>query len=83
MSTNAAATIQAAPEMWPTHPELEAYRAEFPIYEQALYLNSCSLGPLSKRTQAGVGKMLELWNGYGASAWYGPWFAALDELRGA
>lgn len=83
MSTEARSAIQAAPEMWPAHPELEAYRAEFPIFEQALYLNSCSLGPLSRRARASVERMLDLWNGYGASAWYGPWFAALDELRAA
>jgi selenocysteine lyase/cysteine desulfurase len=81
--TTAPAALQVAPDMWPAHPELEAYRAEFPIFEQALYLNSCSLGPLSRRTRAGMETMMELWNGYGASAWYGPWFAALDDLRAA
>lgn len=81
--TMSPAALQVAPDMWPAHPELEAYRAEFPIFEQALYLNSCSLGPLSRRTRAGMETMMELWNGYGASAWYGPWFAALDDLRAA
>lgn len=30
--TTAPAALQVAPDMWPAHPELEAYRAEFPIF---------------------------------------------------
>jgi kynureninase len=29
------------------HPELVAYRSEFPILQRKTYLNSCSLGALS------------------------------------
>jgi len=58
------------------------YRAEFPIFEQCVYLNSCSLGALSRRSRARVNDYLDLWDTRGASAWYETWWAALAELRG-
>jgi len=58
-----------------------AYRAEFPIFERATYLNTCSLGPLGARVRAAVGRFLDLWDERGASAWYGPWWEELDALR--
>ncbi|MHB8733084.1 MAG: aminotransferase class V-fold PLP-dependent enzyme [bacterium] len=58
-----------------------AYRGEFPIFERATYLNTCSLGALGARVRAAVGRFLDLWDGWGASAWYGPWWEELDALR--
>jgi len=58
-----------------------AYRAEFPIFERATYLNTCSLGALGARVRAAVGRFLDLWDAWGASAWYGPWWEELDALR--
>jgi selenocysteine lyase/cysteine desulfurase len=69
------ATAQAAA------PLAERYRAEFPVFEHAIYLNSCSLGALSRRTRARVEAHLDLWERRGASAWYDVWWAALAELR--
>ena len=57
------------------------YRSEFPIFERCIYLNSCSLGALSKRSRVRVNDVLELWEARGAAAWYDVWWAALDELR--
>lgn len=57
------------------------YRAEFPIFERCIYLNSCSLGALSRRSRARVNDYLDLWDTRGASAWYETWWAALAELR--
>jgi len=57
------------------------YRAEFPIFERCVYLNSCSLGALSRRSRARVNDYLDLWDSRGASAWYETWWAALAELR--
>lgn len=57
------------------------YRAEFPIFERCIYLNSCSLGALSRRSRARVNDYLDLWDTRGASAWYETWWAALEELR--
>jgi kynureninase len=61
---------------------LRALRAEFPILQRRTYLNSCSLGALSRRAEARLGGFLELWHSMGASAWYEHWLQELDELRG-
>ena len=60
---------------------LANYRAEFPIFDRHIYLNSCSLGPLSRRSRVKVAEFLDTWDARGASAWYDTWWAALDELR--
>jgi kynureninase len=57
------------------------YRAEFPIFRHSIYLNSCSLGPLSRQSRAKVDEFLDLWEGRGAAAWYDVWWAVLGELR--
>src|SRR3990170_4987892 len=57
------------------------YRAEFPIFESTAYLNTCSLAPLSRRVAAAVGEYLRLWQQFGASAWYGPWWEEIATLR--
>src|SRR3989304_3747353 len=57
------------------------YRAEFPIFESTTYLNTCSLAPLSRRVAAAVGEYLRLWQQFGASAWYGPWWEEIATLR--
>lgn len=63
------------------YPDLAAYRAEFPIFGQKAYLNSCSLGPLSRRSRAAVTEFLDLWDGLGATAWYEIWWGAIKDLR--
>ncbi len=62
---------------------LAGYRAEFPVFERKIYLNSCSLGALSKRSRGRVETFLDTWNRRGAAAWYDEWWDALAELRGA
>jgi kynureninase len=64
------------------HPELERWRDEFPILSSHTYLNSCSLGALSRRSMGYLGEFQALWNSMGASAWYELWLGRLDELRG-
>jgi len=64
------------------HPELEEWRAEFPLLAATTYLNSCSLGALPRRGMAALEAFVGLWNRYGASAWYDRWLTHLDELRG-
>jgi kynureninase len=59
-----------------------AWRAEFPILARKTYLNSCSLGALSRRAEARIATFHEQWHSYGASAWYELWMGALAELRG-
>lgn len=59
------------------------YRDEFPIFRQSVYLNSCSLGALSRRSRARVNTYLDQWETRGASAWYDTWWQALADLRTA
>lgn len=69
------------PARWPAHDDLLRYRADFPIFEQHNYLNSCSLGALSVRSMAGINEYMRLWGSMGASAWYELWLGRLAELR--
>jgi kynureninase len=41
---------------------LEELRQEFPILQRKTYLNSCSLGALSRRAEARLGEFTELWH---------------------
>ena len=63
------------------HPELLAYRAEFPLLAAAAYLNTCSLGARSERSRAHLEDFLADWDGLGARAWYRRWLGELDALR--
>ncbi len=54
-----------------------AWRAEFPGLEERTYLNTVSLGQLSRRSRTAVNTFLDLWTELGASAWYAHW---LDEV---
>jgi kynureninase len=60
---------------------LAHWRREFPVFEQTVYLNSCSLGALSRGTRARVTTCLDQWDARGAANWYDVWWGALDELR--
>jgi selenocysteine lyase/cysteine desulfurase len=62
------------------HP-LARYREEFPIFKNKIYLNSCSLGALSRRSRNRVTGFLDEWEARGAAAWYDDWWARLGELR--
>lgn len=62
---------------------MKSIRDEFPILDTATYLNSCSLGALSHRSERRLREFLDLWHQMGASAWYEHWVARLAELRTA
>lgn len=64
-----------------TGPSLERYRSEFPIFQRARYLNSCSLGALSRRTRTALAEYLDQWEHRGAAAWYDTWLPAAEQLR--
>jgi selenocysteine lyase/cysteine desulfurase len=67
----------------PLHPELATrWRGEFPILQTHTYMNSCSLGALSRRSMGYLGEYQALWNSMGASAWYELWLGRIAELRG-
>lgn len=65
------------------HHLAEAYRSRFPIFRSSIYLNSCSLGPLSDRGRAALTAFADLWDRRGASAWYDHWLGAAGETRDA
>jgi selenocysteine lyase/cysteine desulfurase len=58
------------------------WRGEFPILARTTYLNSCSLGALSRRAEQRLRDFRNEWHEYGASAWYETWVGRLGELRG-
>lgn len=60
-----------------------ATRDDFPILEQATYLNSCSLGALARPVRQAIEGHLDDWDRQGASAWYGPWMERLTDTRAA
>lgn len=62
--------------------DLDAIRSEFPILERKTYLNSCSLGALSRRSESYLHDFTERWHDMGASAWYHHWLGRVEELRG-
>jgi selenocysteine lyase/cysteine desulfurase len=70
-----------APRSQGPHPALEAYRAEFPILQRKTYLNSCSLGALSRRSMDALARYQELWNEHGAQAWYSLWMGEIAAMR--
>lgn len=70
-----------APASSPTLPDLASYRAEFPVFQHSTYLNTCSLGALSRRSRALVDTFLDEWTTRGASAWYDVWWQRLGALR--
>src|SRR5437016_2829992 len=63
------------------HPELVAYRSEFPILQRKTYMNSCSLGALSHRSMQGLAQFMEMWNEWGAHAWYEIWMGEIAKVR--
>ncbi|WIG57621.1 MAG: Cysteine desulfurase [Ktedonobacterales bacterium] len=63
------------------HRDLLKYREEFPILQHKTYLNSCSLGPLSLRSMAGMARFQEYWNEHGAQAWYSIWLGEIAAVR--
>ncbi len=63
------------------HPELVEYRSEFPILQKKTYLNSCSLGALSNRSIRGLETFMEMWNEWGAHAWYEIWLGEIAKVR--
>ena len=65
----------------PLYCDISTYRKEFPILKRRTYLNSCSLGALSTRSEKYLDEFQELWHDMGASAWYEHWLARIEDLR--
>ena len=58
-----------------------ATRADFPTLAKRTYLNTCSLGCLSRQSRDAVIRFLDLWEELGASAWYRIWLGEAQALR--
>src|SRR5438552_663492 len=65
------------------HRDLLSYRSEFPILQSKTFLNTVSLGALSRRSIDGVQEFLNKWAEMGAGAWYQVWVGKIAELREA
>jgi selenocysteine lyase/cysteine desulfurase len=65
----------------PSAGEIARWRAEFPISERLLYLNSCSLTPLPVRGAAALAEYARTWTELAGRAWYEHWVGVLDGLR--
>ncbi|MGH2444050.1 MAG: aminotransferase class V-fold PLP-dependent enzyme [Chloroflexota bacterium] len=61
--------------------EAASYRSRFPIFEHTIYLNSCSLGPLSTEAMQALASYQEDWSRYGAPVWWNTWMPKLDEAK--
>lgn len=59
------------------------YRDEFPILQDRVYLNSNSLGALSRRSLQARRSFERDWNELGAAAWNDRWLGRLEEVRAA
>lgn len=59
----------------------EATRADFPTLSRTTYLNTCSLGALSRQGREAVLRFLDLWEEHGASAWYRIWLGEVQATR--
>lgn len=58
-----------------------AWRDEFPGLQLSTYLNTVSLGQLSRRSRAAVDQFMDLWTERGAAAWYAFWLIELKATR--
>lgn len=56
-----------------------AFRKQFPIFDQKVYLSSCSQGALSKPVEAAIQEFLESWQAHG-NPWE-IWVARMEDLR--
>lgn len=61
----------------------DLYRGEFPILRDRVYLNSNSLGALSRRSLEARRRFEEDWSDLGARAWYVSWIDRLEGVRRA
>ena len=58
-----------------------AWREEFPITRELVYLNNCSLTPLPKRGRERIERFAREWTELGGRAWYDHWIGEYEALR--
>jgi len=57
------------------------WRREFPITEQLVYLNNCSLTPLPRSGRERIERFTREWAELGGRAWYDHWIGEYEALR--
>src|ERR1700694_5149361 len=57
-----------------------AFRKQFPIFDHAVYLSSCSQGALSRPVEAALNEFMASWHAYG-NPWE-RWVSEMETLRG-
>lgn len=57
-----------------------AFRRQFPIFDEKIYLSSCSQGALSRPVEAGIQAFVESWHRFG-NPW-DSWVQRMEDLRG-
>ncbi len=57
------------------------WRDEFPITNELVYLNNCSLTPLPRRGREGIERFAREWTELGGGAWYDHWIGEYELLR--
>ena len=62
-------------------PEERRWRDEFPIANELVYLNNCSLTPLPRRGRERIEKFAREWTELGGRAWYDHWIGEYEALR--
>jgi selenocysteine lyase/cysteine desulfurase len=62
-----------------TDPAVVAFRKQFPIFDQKIYLGSCSQGALSRSVEAALQEFIESWHAFG-NPWE-TWVGEMEKLR--
>jgi len=87
LTSGSAARSESTSPLHAARPEAELieqerlWRAEFPVTNDLLYLNSCSLTPLPQRGRRALDTFAEQWTALGGRAWYDHWVGELEGLR--
>ncbi len=58
-----------------------AWREEFPGLQRSTYLNTVSLGQLSRRSRSAMEHFMDLWTETGSAAWYAYWLKEQQATR--
>ncbi|MEZ5987763.1 MAG: aminotransferase class V-fold PLP-dependent enzyme [Planctomycetota bacterium] len=64
----------------PTTRPLEAWRDEFPILADSVYMISNSLGAMPRATEASLAEYARIWRERGVRAWAEGWWTQQDEI---
>ncbi len=60
----------------------KALRSEFPLLDNYIYFNACSLGPLPRSGMAALHRYADDWDRQGTPVWFSTWIPLLERFRG-